>query len=200
MSTGTTRIPPFILASGSPRRKELLEAAGLTFRVCAPCADGVSASVTPQDQVCDFASNKAMEVAFSNEGEWVVAADTLVAQGEEVFSKPKDRRDAERMLQALASSGHDVWTGMALVAPLGAKFVRAERSRVVFAEIPQQAMEEYLDGDEWVDKAGAYGIQGWARAYATILEGTFENVMGLDLKVFESLFVEAITCSGEKYR
>lgn len=200
MNTGTTRIPPFILASGSPRRKDLLEAAGLTFRVCAPCTDGSSTSVTPQDQVCDFACNKAKEVASSNEGEWVLAADTLVAQGEEVFSKPRDRRDAERMVQALASSAHDVWTGMALVAPSGAMFVRAERSRVVFAEIPRQAMQEYLDGDEWVDKAGGYGIQGWARAFASLLEGTIENVMGLDPKAVKSLFGEGIACSGEKNR
>jgi len=181
-----------ILASGSPRRREMLESLQLDFQVRIADGDGPIVSQNPADRVLGHALFKARALASECPTDWVLAADTLVYGQDKFFPKPKNRAHAKFMLEQLVAMGeHEVWTGSCLIGPDGQEFSRAEMSRVAFEVIPPQALTRYLEGREWTDKAGAYAIQGWAGAYTQLLEGDFNTVVGLSQSAVLELFAQA---------
>ena len=174
---GTAR--PLILASASPRRRELLELAGFTFGVAAAEIDeAVRTGESPLDYVARLAQEKARAVWARHPGSVVLGADTTVVLGGAILGKPQDREEARAMLQSLSGQTHEVLTGVAVVAE-GAERVHVETTRVEFAEIGAEELEAYLDSGDALDKAGAYGIQGFAARWIPRIEGDYFNVVGL---------------------
>ncbi|WP_217644073.1 Maf family protein [Granulicella pectinivorans] len=173
-----------VLASGSPRRKELLAQAGLEFVVeTSDVPEDLLAGELPADYVSRLAEEKARAVfARRGGGEdlMVIGADTCVLSGSEILGKPANRADAERMLGALSGRTHQVLTGVAVVSEAGAQ-VAVEITQVTFDVIPPSEMAAYLDTDHPMDKAGAYGIQGYAARWIPRIEGCYFNVMGLPI-------------------
>ncbi len=170
-----------VLASGSPRRKELLEMLGLSFRV-APAKGEETApeGAGPSETVEALAAAKAEEAAESFPGSLVIAADTVVWAEGRILGKPRDGADAKRMLHMLSGRTHEVYTGVAII--YGEKSVcGAERTKVFFRELSDDEIDGYVAGGEPMDKAGAYGIQGRASLMVRRIEGDYFNVMGLPL-------------------
>lgn len=181
-----------VLASASPRRRDLLESLGLSFQVCSAAGDGPVVSNEPGPRVLGHACFKARQIAAAQPKSWVLAADTLVYGGGDFFPKPTDARHAEAMLERLvALQQHEVWTGSCLISPDGEEFPRMDCAQVAFSTIGAEDLANYLQGSEWADKAGAYAIQGWVGQYATLLQGEFGTVVGLSETAVLALFTKA---------
>ncbi len=185
---------PLVLASGSPRRRELLAAAGIAFELAVPGDDGPSAAREPAARVLEHARYKARLGAAAQPGRRVLAADTLVWVDGDALPKPRGRAEAEAMLRRLAGRDHEVWTGVVLMDPAGRLHEAADRARVRFRAIPEDELQAYLAGSEWRDKAGAYGIQGAAGAWAELLDGELETVIGLSTATVRRLILQADAC------
>jgi nucleoside triphosphate pyrophosphatase len=167
-----------ILASRSPRRAELLAAAGVKFTVRTADIDETPRSgEDPVDYVLRLAEEKASAVPCG-EDETVLAADTTVVLGREILGKPLDRADAARMLRALSGRKHEVMTGVC-VRNQQRTVREACVTAVWFAPMSAAEIEEYVASDEPMDKAGAYGIQGMASRYVERIDGSYTNVVGL---------------------
>ncbi len=167
-----------VLASQSPRRRELLNAAGMNHVVRVA---GVDETPLPGETAVEYvtrvARDKAMAVACA-EGEVVLAADTTVVCDGAIFGKPADKSDARRMLRALSGRSHEVITGICLRT--GVTLISGhEITRVWLSAISERDIDEYLLTDEPMDKAGAYAVQGIASRYVERLEGSYSNVVGL---------------------
>jgi septum formation protein len=171
-----------VLASQSPRRRELLERAGISFTVrIAEIDESVQAREAPQQYVRRLAVRKAMEV-HRDEGECVLAADTTVVLRSEIIGKPADAQDAARILAALAGQSHEVITGICL-RYRQELFIDAAVTTVHFGPMTPAEIDAYVDSGEPMDKAGAYGIQGLASRYITGIEGCYNNVVGLPVSL-----------------
>jgi septum formation protein len=169
-----------VLASQSPRRRELLTTAGLKFTVRARPVEEVRApGESPEDYVRRLARTKA-EAAWERDGEVVLGADTVVVVDGRVLEKPADVGDARAMLRALSGRTHVVITGICLLHAGGA-IVDTESTRVHFVELGLREIEEYAASGEPMDKAGGYAIQGLASKFVDRIEGCYFNVMGLPL-------------------
>ncbi len=174
-----------ILASGSPRRHEILRDAGIPHTVRPASADEtLSGGILPRDAVAMLARRKAEAAVTENSplsGECViVAADTLVACGGEIFGKPKDRADAFRMISAMTGGTHSVFTGVCVTD--GDTFITEVEESVVFMrEAEDYEIYSYIDRFEPYDKAGAYGIQEAAGLFVSRIEGDYSNIVGLPL-------------------
>ena len=177
-----------ILASSSPRRAEILRAAGITFEICTP--QQVDETVRPgesaQAMVARLAETKArapaLQFAGNAGGCVVVGADTCVELAGEIFGKPRDAAHAGEMLAALSGQTHRVHTGIFLLRlPDGAQRAAVETTAVTFAPLDAGEIADYVACAEPMDKAGAYAIQGAAGRYITRLEGCYFNVVGLPL-------------------
>lgn len=179
--------PRWILASASPRRRELLEAAGQSFeavpsRVEETLREGEAASAAASR----LATEKALEVASRVPGRWVLGADTIVVVGARVLGKPGGPGEARSMLEALSGRAHRVITGFALIDPAGEVAVsRSVETVVVFAELSAETIDAYVGSGEPLDKAGAYAIQGGAAAFAREVRGSWTNVVGLPMDEVE---------------
>jgi septum formation protein len=169
-----------VLASNSPRRRDILTAAGLAFVVRAPnIVEQRGAHESAIDYVRRLAEEKARAVPL-NPGEIVLAADTVVVLGEQVLEKPKDQADAIRMLTLLSGREHQVITGICLRT--GARtLVDAASTRVRFVQLSPGEIADYAASGEPMDKAGAYAIQGLASKYVESIDGCYFNVMGLPI-------------------
>ena len=170
-----------ILASSSPRRFELLTAAGLTPEVVKPdCDEVVRKGLKPCEIVESLAEQKCKAVI--NSGNYdsipVIAADTVVALGNEVIGKPKDRPDAERILSELSGKTHQVYTGVAIFYR-GETSVFSVKTDVEFKTLSKREIDSYCATDEPYDKAGAYAIQGRASFMVKRINGSYSNVVGL---------------------
>ena len=186
-----------ILASASPRRRELLSALGLEFEVCPAIGEehpvpGLSGGETAKR----LSRAKCLEVAAGADGEDVViAADTVVCLDDEILGKPADEQDAERMLKALSGRDHRVFTGVT-VARGGRVLSDYEETAVHFRPLTEREIAAYIATGEPMDKAGAYGIQGRAALFVRGIEGDYFNVMGLPLcklgQMLKELGVELI--------
>ncbi len=173
-------MPQLILASASPRRRELLTIAGFTFHVRSRPVEEIRASGEPPiDYVMRLARAKA-EAAWEGRDEIVLGADTTVVLGDRVLEKPVDTADASEMLQALSGKTHRVVTGICLKHARG-EIVGAESTRVHFLELDAREIADYVASGEPMDKAGAYAIQGLASKFVDRIEGCYFNVMGLPL-------------------
>ena len=173
---------PLILASGSPRRRELLAKMGYTFEICAPDVDE-RVTGHARDIVYTLAQRKAHAAAEHIAQGVIVASDTLVSLDGAPLGKPADAADAHSMLAALSGREHEVFTGVfVLDAATGESETRSVRTGVTFREISPEEIDAYIATGEPMDKAGAYAIQGGAGAFVTRLDGSFENVMGFPVQ------------------
>lgn len=179
----------FVLASGSPRRAELLRAAGFEFAIrVADVDESVLPNELPRDYVARLSREKALAVAA--EDEIVLGADTTVVVQDEIIGKPENAEDAARMLRMLSGQWHDVLTGVSVVRN---NQVRSEVAvtRVKFVELSEDEIGWYVASGEPMDKAGAYGIQGCASRFVERIEGSYSNVVGLPVQmVYEMLKAE----------
>ena len=171
-----------VLASQSPRRRELLERAGISFVVRAADIDeSVQTGEAPQQYVRRLAVRKAMAIPRDDDA-CVLAADTTVVFGSEILGKPVDSADAVRMLSALAGRSHEVITGICL-RYRQALFIDAAVTTVHFGPMTATEIDAYVATGEPMDKAGAYGIQGIASRHITGIEGCYFNVAGLPVSL-----------------
>lgn len=170
-----------ILASASPRRRELLMQAGMSFEVVPAAIDETRrAGEDPAAYVQRLALEKAEAIHTLHPDCFVIGADTTVEIDGHALEKPVDRADAERMLRALSDRTHHVHTGIALFSPT-ARRGHLETTSVTFNAIDEADLARYLDSEEPYDKAGAYGIQGYAARWIPRIEGDYFNVMGLPI-------------------
>ena len=166
---------PIVLASSSPRRREILELLGIEFTVQEPDYDeGEIAGLGPGELAEAHARGKARAVA----GDRVLGVDTLVALDGRVYGKPCDEDEARAFLRALAGRTHTVHSGLCLRAG-GVEHVRRATSDVTFAPLSEADVEWYLGTGEWRDRAGAYAVQGRGAALVRAVRGDFQNVVGL---------------------
>ena len=180
------------LASGSPRRRQLLEMLGIPVRVVPSNIPEVRRPVeTPMDYVERLAREKALSVP----GNLVLGADTTVVVRDEVLEKPIDAADALRMLKKLQGRTHQVVTSVALVAD-ETVHQATDVTNVTFRRLDESLLESYVMTGEPMDKAGAYGIQGYGAALVERIEGDFFSVMGLPLR----LVLELLEQAGHGYR
>lgn len=169
-----------ILASASPRRKELLEQIGVQFSVEKAVGEEILTTDIPSEAVKELSGQKAREVAEKCDGDVIIGADTVVAVEGQILGKPKDTEDAVRMLTMLQGRTHEVVTGVTVI-------LKKERMEISFAEVTtvclfpmnETQIRRYVDTKEPMDKAGAYGIQGKFAAYVAWIKGDYNNVVGL---------------------
>lgn len=171
-----------ILASGSPRRRQLLEQLGLSFTVQSSDVDeSVKPGLSPAAMVEQLSLRKGQAVAERvGPDSLVLAADTVVALGDAVLGKPQDRAKAVSMLTSLSGKTHQVYTGVTLLGG-GRRVTEHETTAVTFRSLSREEIVAYVDTGEPMDKAGAYGIQGYGALLVERLEGDYFNVMGLPL-------------------
>ena len=185
-----------VLASASPRRRELLTQAGFAFEVRpANIAEDLLAGEDPVSYVTRLAREKAEHIyrqlaPHSGAGLVVLGADTTVTLDEHILGKPEDAADARRMLQLLAGRAHQVATGIAVVSAAGSQ-ATAEVTRVWFDPLTEQDMVSYIASGEPMDKAGAYAIQGRAACWIPRIAGCYFNVVGLPIARASALLREA---------
>lgn len=176
-----------ILASGSPRRKELLRMISDEFQVIVSECEEIVTSIIPEEITKELSRQKA-EAVVSGEHDTsdaiIIGADTVVSIGREILGKPKDREDACRMISMLSGKHHQVSTGITMIkTDQNGKIVRrksfVETTLVKVAVLTQEEIGAYINTDEPYDKAGAYGIQGLFGKYIEGIEGDYNNVVGL---------------------
>ncbi|MDP8991238.1 MAG: Maf family protein [Acidobacteriota bacterium] len=176
-------MPELILASQSPRRRELLTVAGFHFSVRAkPIEEVREDAEDPVLYVRRLARAKAA-AAWERPGEIILCADTTVAIDDQVLEKPADKNDASAMLRLLSGRDHTVITGICLMHDRGA-IVDHSSTIVRFAPLTDSEIEDYVASGEPMDKAGAYAIQGLASKFVEKIDGCYFNVMGLPLSLF----------------
>lgn len=183
----------YILASASPRRREILTNIGLDFAVITSDSDESSDISDPAALAEELACRKGRAVAdkLSAQGlldsdDVIISADTIVVCGGEVLGKPRDREDARRMIRALSGNSHTVISGVALT--IGGKSYSAHSETTVsFDDISDEDIEWYLNTPEPYDKAGAYGIQGLASIWVSRIDGCYFGVVGLPLNTLDRL-------------
>lgn len=182
----------FILASASPRRKELLEQIGMEFEVRVSEAEEVTNATEPAEYVMELSFLKAEDVAGKipvmydargvDQDFVVIGSDTVVAAEGEILGKPKDKDDARRMITMLSGKTHQVYTGVTLMIFKDERMHREtfyEKTDVTFYEMTGEQIEEYINTTEPYDKAGAYAIQGLCSAYIKGINGDYASVVGL---------------------
>lgn len=168
-----------ILASASPRRKELLRLINEDFEIVTSQVDEtLPGGIPPEQAVILLAQKKARAVAEIRPGDTVIGADTVVALDGAILGKPKNDDNAAAMLKALSGKKHMVYTGVCVISPEGESCFAGSAS-VKFAEMSQSEIAQYIASGECRDKAGAYGIQGIGARYIEYIEGDYYSVMGL---------------------
>ncbi len=179
-------IQKLILASGSPRRAELLRQAGMEFDIVVPQIDeSPLPGEAPAEFVCRTAREKAESLPAGNA--IILAADTAVVDGDRILGKPIDTQDAAAMLRSLSGRTHEVMTGVCLRFPNQTNCFHVE-TRVIFRNLSEKEIADYAATEEPLDKAGAYAIQGGAAKMVRRVEGSYSNVVGLPLcEVIEAL-------------
>ena len=169
----------YILASGSPRRKELLSLIIPEYEVLVSGCEEFVPEGTPAEKVpAILAEQKALAVAKLRPEDSVIGSDTVVVLGGEIFGKPKDKAHAHSMLRSLSGKKHFVYTGVA-VAEKGSVRSFVQKTEVEFYELSDETIEKYIATGEPMDKAGAYGIQGKGSVLVKGITGDYFNVMGL---------------------
>ena len=181
-----------ILASGSPRRRELMSQVGLDFTVVTSDADENIKEMEPEDYVRELSSIKAQSVleqyTDKEDAVIVIGADTIVYHKGEILTKPKDEEDAFRILKSLEGEIHQVYTGVTLIKNNNVVSNFAEKTDVYCNDISDNEIREYISTGEPIDKAGAYGIQGRFAAFIGKIDGDYNNVVGLPVaRVYQEL-------------
>lgn len=196
----------YVLASASPRRRELLEQIGLEFEISPSHGDEIVTKEFPADIVEDLSCEKACEVAeqylkkYENDTIVIIGADTIVAHKDEIMGKPKDAEDAVSMLTRLQGTIHQVYTGVTLVILESGQEKRGqevitfhEKTDVHMYPMTQEQIRVYAATGEPMDKAGAYAIQGRCAAFIKGINGDYNNVVGLPVaRLMHELFVRQL--------
>ncbi|MBE7092150.1 MAG: septum formation protein Maf [Clostridiales bacterium] len=177
-----------ILASNSPRRKEILELMGLEFKIIpAKNETEIPNNIPIKKGVEKVAFLKAQEVFEKNKNATVIGADTVVVLEDEILGKPKNKKDAFSMLKKLSGKEHQVITGVAIISKEKIK-VFFEKATVLFAELTENEINQYISTNEPMDKAGSYAVQGIGAKFVKKINGDFYTVMGLPCqRLYEEL-------------
>lgn len=184
-----------VLASASPRRRELLERAGVVFEVVASPAEEIHDASMKPEVLCEWnAVLKAEAVALTLPHAVVIGADTLVFIDDIPLGKPADLDEARRMLRCLAGRTHRVCTGVCVIFPDGEKRTFHDTTEVTFLPLDDTAIENYLQVSNPLDKAGAYGIQESGDMIVSRISGSYENVMGLPVEMVVAAFATKSGC------
>ena len=177
-----------ILASNSPRRKEILENFGFSLKVITKNIDEVSDETEIIKKVEDIANQKVMAVAKDYPNEFVVGADTVVVIDNKILGKPKNEKDIYKMLQLLSGRTHEVITSFSFInISKNISITDSEISKVTFKNISDEEIKWYIDTKEPFDKAGSYGIQGKGSYFVENINGDFFSVMGFPIGKFVRL-------------
>nr|WP_296084460.1 Maf family protein [uncultured Blautia sp.] len=174
-----------ILASASPRRRELLAAAGVIFQICASEGEEKITAENPDEVVCELSALKAAEIASKFEledGTVIIGADTIVSYMNKILGKPSDEQDAFETLKMLQGNTHQVYTGVTVLVKKYGEWEKhsfAERTDVTFYPVTDEEIHTYIKSGEPMDKAGSYGIQGSFGIYVKKIQGDYTNVVGL---------------------
>ncbi len=186
----------YILASASPRRKELLTQAGFQFEIIPSLAEETYTKTVPSEIVTELAAQKAADVFHRHKEEncVVIGADTIVVYRDEILGKPADKQEAYDMLSMLADRTHQVYTGVSLIiSKKGKVHTRTfyESTDVTFCPICKEDLRAYVESGEPLDKAGAYGIQGSFAIHVRCISGDYSNVVGLPVcRLYQELLKE----------
>ncbi len=174
-----------VLASASPRRRQLLEQVSLAPDLTAPADvdESPRKGELPRPHAARLADDKAAAAAPAYPGDFVLAADTVVGVGRRILPKAETEAEARRCLELLSGRRHRVFTGVTLIAPGGRASRRTVETAVVFKRLGERELAAYLASGEWRGKAGGYAIQGLAAAFIRSVNGSYTNVVGLP--VFE---------------
>ncbi len=179
-----------ILASGSPRRRDLLRMAGIDFEIC-QCEVDETLTGKPEEVVMQLAERKAEAAYLIHPGRIILAADTLVFACHKSLGKPNDEPEAFDMLKMLQGAWHEVYTGVCLISGEDKKTkVAFEMTRVQFISLDDAQIRAYIDSGEPFGKAGAYAIQGIAGMFICRIEGSYTNVVGLPMHLIKALLEE----------
>lgn len=180
-----------ILASASPRRKDILEKFGLKFTVIPSTADEVyDKKDDPIEVVTQLALKKCQDISNDNKSAIVIAADTIVYY-QEILGKAKNRVDAFNILKTLSGNTHKVITAIAIKHIASNKeIVDYQETQVKFRTLSDEKIERYLNTEEYIDKAGAYGIQGYGEILVESINGSFSNVVGLPIAKLDEILEE----------
>ncbi len=178
-----------LLASASPRRREILQNLGFEFEVLPANVDESEVPWTdPVESAKLLAEIKGVDAQMTRPRKTIIAADTIVLCEGEVMGKPSGPEEAAEMLSKLSGRVHEVVTGIALIAPPGRRVIEAESTKVFFRELSPREISLYIETREPFDKAGAYAIQGYASAFIDRIEGCYFNVVGLPVARLFSMF------------
>lgn len=174
---------PFILASASPRREELLRSLGLSFKILPGHIDETYLDgESPRAHVRRLSRNKAAVIAIQHPNALVLGADTIVVIDGRILGKPKNKKQAREMLRQLSSREHTVFTGFTLTfVNAGISKTKVVKSSVQFKEISSEEIDWYVNCDEPYDKAGGYAVQGKGAYFIKSIRGSYTNVIGLPL-------------------
>lgn len=186
---------PFILASASPRRRDLLAQIGLVPAQIIPAdinEDPIEGEL-PKAHALRLACEKAHKVASAQAGQIVLASDTVVGVGRRILPKTEDRQSAEDCLRLLSGRSHRVFTGVAVIDSAGELRSRVSETRLKMKRLSEAEITEYLESGEWDGKAGGYGIQGLAGAYIHHIAGSYTGVVGLPVYETRTLLLAACT-------
>lgn len=183
----------FVLASSSPRRRELLAALGFEFDVVPSSVPEVhQPGESPEEYVARLSRDKAAAVAAKHADRWVIAADTTVLMGDTLLEKPADPDDAKRMLAAIAGKTHVVYTGVTLQnLAAGWHETRVAESEVRMLPLAAREIDWYVATGEPLDKAGAYAVQGIGAMFIDSVHGSYTNVVGLPLALLYQMLRKA---------
>ncbi len=194
-----------ILASESPRRKVLLKKLDVDFTIIpSGLAEMPPMGDAPNAYAARNAMEKAVKVAQSNPEHLIIGADTIVALGDRILGKPKSAREAVLMLSILSGQWHEVWTGICVMCMnRNVQITKAVRSSVLFRDLTNEQIEQYVSTGEPMDKAGSYAIQGGGKVFVKQIKGSYHNIIGLPTlelaRVFQELGIEPNSCSVENF-
>ncbi len=172
-----------ILASGSPRRRALLDMVGISCEVCIPDIEENTDKTVPSEIVKDLSLQKALSVAPKYPGQAVLAADTIVEIDGRILGKPKTEDDAFSMLKMLSGRTHSVYTGVALIFPDGSRDSFYSETRVTMFDNSDDLIRDYISTGEPMDKAGSYGIQGTGAYLVEKVDGDYGTIVGLPVSI-----------------
>ena len=178
-----------ILASASPRRKELVGYMGIPFEIVTANAEETKEG-TPAELVMENARRKAAAVAKSHPGQTVLGADTIVYLDGRVLGKPASTEEAEKMLSSLQNAWHEVYTGVSVMRDAYEE-TRFDVSRVLFTPLGRDEIRRYVQTKEPMDKAGAYALQGRGGMFVKRIEGSYSNVIGLPMALTREMLLRA---------
>lgn len=189
-----------ILASASPRRKSLMDVLGLNFEIkVSDCEEKIDINANVEDIVMSLSLQKAQAVAKeSDKDSIVIGADTVVSYQNEILGKPKDKQDAIRMLTLLSGNTHSVYTGFTIINTIDNTIITDyEKTDVTFKPLTENEIIDYVNTNDPMDKAGAYSIQGIASSFVEILDGDYNNVVGLPIYKLSKYLYNSFNIKGD---